>query len=274
MLSRDEILVALTKDNITVAAMLRRLRSYSITGLNITESRHVPAKDVIVKEEDVELLRALAVWSWPREEADRSSVGPLVLASFRLGPRHLAKWSDAPLTLLPRTGWRAKFDLRELRLHTCTGVEATLLARNLEISRPQWIYGELSPAHLVKASSQLGHQLNEILKICDKLAPLGVTVAKRKAYPEDLQTIEFYALDHADAPGQLFTPLQLVIVAGRAGISVGTARAALARLEESGLIARPVLSGDLDFTPEETHLAFIESALRGRYTQIAQNGNS
>jgi hypothetical protein len=101
--------------------------------------------------------------------------------------------------------------------------------------------------------------------MCDELAGLGVRVARRDAYPEDLEVVEFYALHYADQPGQALTPLQIVVIAGRAGMSVGDAYVALARLEESGLIVRPDLKGDPGFTPGEAHLSLIDSELRGSY---------
>jgi hypothetical protein len=263
MVRRDEILAAVAGHDLTVAAMLRRLRRYAISGINLAQSRYVPASEIMAKEDDdADAFRALAAWPLPGDEAARTSAGPLIFSSSRLG-LPLGEVVRRAQRFAPADWPALSFDLATLRHHTCTQAEAILLAQSYSTYRPvRWLHEAFSPAHLAGASEQLGRNFGDILAMCDRLAPLGVTVAMRDAYPEDLQPAEFYALSHIEAAGQALSLLQLVLVAARSGMSVGATHAALARLERSGLAIRPELDGDPEFTPGETHLSFIDSQLR------------
>jgi Caspase domain len=264
MPSRDTILVALADREITVSAMLRRLRRYAITGLNVTESRYVPTRDAIVEEKDKGLLRALAMWSRSGELSERSSVGPIVSASSKLG-MPLGEVIRRAGRFAPE-GWDAPdFELGDLRHHICTEIEASLLSRDLNTYYSRWLSDDLPPGHLAAASSYLGCSLEEILAICDRFAPLGVAVGMRDAYPQDIGVTELHALKCVDIPGCRLSPLQLIYVAGHAGISVGAVHTALSRLEGSGLIVLPELHGDPDFTPGALHISFIEQYLKDKF---------
>jgi hypothetical protein len=264
MWSRDAILVGLADRELTVSAMLRRLRRYAITGLNITESRYVPASETVVEDKDKELLGALALWSRPGEPPERNPVGPLLSSSSSLG-MPLGEVLRRAGRLAPENWDPPSFDLGELRHRTSTRVEVSLLSRELNWYDPRWVSGALLPDHLARASSNLGRPLTDVLAICDRLAPLGVTVAMRGAYPENIEAAELQALSFAEVPGCRLSPMQLLLIAGRAQISAGAARAELKRLERNGLIALPELHGNPDFRPDESHSSFIRQHLSGRF---------
>lgn len=94
--------------------------------------------------------------------------------------------------------------------------------------------------------------------MCDRLEPLGVKVAMREYYPQELEPAEFYALRYADTPGQQLSPLHLVLVAGHPGMDVNSAHSALGRLERCGIIARPNIVGFPEFIPTSKDLTTID----------------
>lgn len=246
-----------------VSTLLRRLRRYAITGLNITESRYVPAIEKLVEDKDKDLIRALVLWARPGEPWEGGSVGPLLQSSFRLR-MPLGEVLRRATRLAPESWDSPGFDLGELRHHTCTGAEASLLSTDFNAFALRWASGALQPDHLARASSTLGQPLADVLATCDRLAPLGVTVAMRAAYPENVEAAELQALSFADAPGYKISAIQLVLVAGGGQMSVGSARAELERLEHNGLIDLPELHGDSEFIPDESHISFVQQYLTGR----------
>lgn len=263
MWSRDAIMTGLADREFTVGALLRRLRRYAITGLNIAESRYVPTSENLVEDKDKQLLRALLLWARPGEPLHRDSVGPLLYSSSIL-QMPLGEVLRRAARLAPENWDAPNFDLGELRHHTSTTAEASLLSRDFSIYAPHWVSDALPPNHLARVSSNLGQPFADVLATCDRLAPLGVTVAMRAAYPENVEAAELQALSFADAPGYSLSPIQLVLVAGGIQTSVGAARTKLERLERNGLIDLPQLYGDPDFTPDESHLLFIQQYLTVR----------
>ena len=259
--SADEMLVSLADPSQTVIARLRRLRRYAITGLNLSAIRYVPPIRSEVKDDDAGFLRALAAWSLPGEPVGGGLAGPLVRASFLL-KQPLGEVLRRAQCLAPEEWSAPNLDLGNLRHHTCTQAEVTLLTRNFYWFRPVWYQGELMPSHLVRASDGLGRPLREILAMCDRLAPLGVRVAMRESYPQELEAVEFYALRYADMSEQEFSLLHLVLVAGYAGMTVDAAHDALGRLERIGMIVRPKLTGRAEFMPSFNDITLIEDYLR------------
>jgi hypothetical protein len=255
----DSILLALAHQDQTATDRLRMLRRYAITGLDLTALRRVPPIDSTFRKEDAPLIRALAAWTPPGEPPCGAVAGPLVQTSRRL---------DQPLGEVLRRarglappGWSApELDLKGLAGYTGTTADATLLSLRVNRDAP-WIQGDLPPSHLVAVSDDLGRPVEEVVVLCDRLAPLGVTVASRDSYPDDLGTEETEALRQVSAPGQRLSLLQLVLIAGHAGISLGTAHRNLARLERRGLLVRPELNALVEFAPTVRDLEFIEQAL-------------
>ena len=265
------LLEALATRGHTVLGQLRRIRRYAITGLDISAARRVPPVNHLVEADDVKekefatLLSAFAAWSEAEEPRKICSAGPLLRTSYtlslplgevlrRLGRLTPADWSIS----MPELG--------DLANHTCTQDEARLLALDNEFYQ-RWPESDIGPAHLAQASDELGRSLNEIIKICDRFLPLGVKVAKRDAYPEDLDLIESVALHYVPEPGQSISPIQLVYIAGRAGASVGMAYDGLDRLERLGILIRPEVIGPRDLTPTRQDLIFIENNLRGKFSR-------
>lgn len=258
----DEVLGALADPDQKVTTRLRRLRRYAITGLNLAAMRYVPPVGSAIKDEDAELLQALAAWTMPGKPVSTFLAGPLVRASLQLG-QPIGEVLRRAQRLAPE-GWSApNLDLGDLRYRTCTEAEVRLLARNFYSYRPLWLKGDLMPSHLVRASDELGRSMPEILAMCDRLAPLGVRVAMRDFYPQELETVEFYALRYADTPGRELSPLHLVLVAGNAGVTVSAAHSALERLERSGIIVRPRIAGLPEFMPTSKDLAIVYTHLCG-----------
>jgi len=257
-----QILGALAHADRPVIAQLRRLRRYAITGLDLSAARRVPPIARSVKDDDAAfLLPAFAAWSNLAGRQEICSAGPLLWASWRLG-QPLGEVVRRVRQLAP-DGWSLPIpELGDLSTYTCTPDEAGFLSHHLGTHGHQWVEGELSPAHLIRASDEFGCSLRDILAMCDRFAPLGVSAAKREAYPEDPDLVETLALRYVSAPGQLLTPLHLVLVAGRAGISVGAAHAGLARLEHHGFLVRPEVTGPAGFTPSRQDLNFVENRLR------------
>lgn len=165
--------------------------------------------------------------------------------------------------LMPEEWTPPQVDLGTLADYTCTVADEKLLSVGLDgftsgVSSP-WVEDDLGPAHVVEASAALGRDVEQILMLCDNLAPLGVTVAGRDRYPADLDSLEAEALCHVLTVSQRLTPLHLVMVAGKVGVSVHNAHRGLGRLERKGLLALPDISSLDDLTPGRRELELIDS---------------
>ena len=260
--SAGRILAALVHPERAVLAQLRRLRRYAITGLDPSAARRVPPITYAIKDKDAEfLLPAFSAWSDVAGRQEIYSAGPLLWASWRLG-QPLGEVLRRLRKLVPE-GWPLLIpDLGALSTYTCTYDEARLLTNDTSFSSYRWVEGEISPAHLMRASDELQRSLSDILAMCDRMAPLGISIACRGAYPEEADLVETLALRCVNVVGNSLTPLQLVLVAGHAGISVGAAYEGLARLEQRGLLVRPEITGPSGFAPTRQDLNFINSRLR------------
>jgi hypothetical protein len=258
----DSILLALAHPDRTAADHLRRLRRYAITGLNLGALRRTPPIGFTFKEEDSPLIRVFAACTYPGEPPREGVAGPLVKTSLELD-QPLGEVLRRARGLIP-SGWSMpEFDLGELAGYTCTSADATLLSRDTDGDAP-WVDVELPPSHLVAVSDDLARPVEEVLALCDRLAPLGVKVASRDAYPEDLGTEETEALRQVFAPGQRLSLLQLALIAGQSGVAIGVAHRNLARLEQRGLIVRPELNDHAEFVPATRDIEFIDQILTTR----------
>jgi hypothetical protein len=260
-LSAEAILRVLAHPDHTVLALLRRLRRYALTGLDLSATRQVPPIAHAIKDDDAdELLPAFTAWSDSAGGREISSAGPLLWASWRLS-QPLGEVLRRMRLLLP-DGWSLSApSLGDLSNHTCTYDEARLLSRNFTTDH-EWIEGEVLPDHIMRFSDEVGRPLKEILAMCDRFTPLGVRVAHREAYQDDFDLVETVALRFAARPGGPLSPLELVVIAGRAGISTGAAYRRLARLEQLGMLVRPGVASSAELTPTRLHLNFIEQELR------------
>ena len=219
------------------------------------------------KDEDADLLHAFAAWAPTAERPGCDIAGPLVKASLELD-QPIGEVLRRARALTP-AGWSAPgIDLAGLSGYTSTAADAILLSRDLDGEGP-WIEGELPPSHLVAVSETLGSPLGEILALCDHLAMLGVRVAGRDRYPRDISTEEAEALGLISSPGQPLSLLQLVLLAGRSAVSVGSAHRKLARLEKRGMLIRPACDQRADFVPSATNVSLIEEHL-----SVAHSGGS
>jgi hypothetical protein len=240
---------------------LRRLRKYAITGLDLSMLRSIPPIDAAVTEEGARLLVAL-VESRPAEGAlEGNSVEPFLLASLdaRLPLREVARRARV---LLAPAGWPVPgVDAEEYADRILTDPERIVLSRDADGVGP-WLLRDMPPAHLAAVSDELGQPMGQVLELCDGLAPLGVTVPGRDAYPAKLDSVESNALRYIDSPGQPLSLLGLVSLAAEAGMSAATVHSRLARLEGLGLLVRPELDGRADVVLTSREIGLIDAELR------------
>ncbi|HXL93306.1 MAG TPA: caspase family protein [Streptosporangiaceae bacterium] len=262
--SAARITRALTHPERTVLSQLRRLRRYAITGLDVSGARRIPPIERIIKDDDDDdddtLLPVVTAWSKSSGAAKINSAGPVLWASYYLS-QPIGEVLRRVQNLVKQDSVVPIIESGELAHRPCTYDEARFLSRSFSMSQHDWIDGDLSPRHLVRASEEFGGTLGDVLTLCDQVAPLGVQVASRAAYPDDVELIELLALRYLSIPGQSLTPLHVIMIAGRAGISVGAAYEGLARLERNGLLVRPQITGPLEFAPARQDLSAIGSQM-------------
>ncbi|MEV6482816.1 caspase family protein [Streptomyces sp. NPDC051576] len=256
----EEILDATAHEKQTVAELLRRLRKFAITGLDLRHLHRCASVDLTFKKEDAPLAGALAAWSPPGLPPSPIIAGSLVKASAQL---------DQPLREVVRraaaaapTGWVGpRAELGQLGDHICTAAETRLLSVRLS-TIPPWTSGPLQPAHIAHAAGELGRDISQILEMCDRFAPLGVSVAGRERYPESLSQVQVEALRHLEAVGSVLTPVQLIHIAGLVGTSYQEVRSELGALEECGLLRLAETNGVVDLVPDADTVGFISYALQ------------
>ncbi|QXJ22964.1 caspase family protein [Actinomadura graeca] len=258
--SVDNMLLALAHPDQTAAERLRRLRRYSITGLDLGHLRECPSIPVTCEDEDdVPLFRALAAWSPPGGPPRRNVAGWLVAASSAMD-KSLGEVLHRAARLAPADWIPPDLDLGDLAGYTCTNAEVTLLSVKVN-GGPPWIEGPLTPAHVMQASAALGREVDQVLTLCDRLAPLGVTVAGRDRYPGGLTSMEVEALRQVYTLGEHLTPLALLLIAGRAGDTFHRVHEGLESLEDKGFLRRPDIGGLPDALPGPEEVRFIETNL-------------
>ncbi|MFC0038821.1 caspase family protein [Actinomadura rayongensis] len=255
-LTADEFLAATIHADRPLATGLRRLRRYAITGLDVSALRHCPPLDLTIeKEEERPLARAFAAWAPPGSPPAVGNARCIIYASAELGlplGQVVARVGD----LMP-DGWTSP-DLGSAGLadYTCTNADVKLVSADMDGVRP-WFDGPLEPFQLVAASGALGREVNEVLALCDMFAPLGMTVAGRDRYPDDLTIMEIETLRYVRTVGRPLTPLNLVMVAAKIGDTLFGLHDGLARLEEQGLIRRPDIAGLPDRRAEPEEFDFL-----------------
>ncbi|MDW5322522.1 caspase family protein [Plantactinospora sp. KLBMP9567] len=239
---------------------LRRLRRFAIVGLDLSAARVIPPLARTFEPDDQVLVLALAAWA-PPGEPPRSAVGgwlgrvstglhiPLDEVLRRAGQLVPPGWS-------PPAG-----DLAALRDHVFNQAELNLFSQDLD-GGPPWIGPSVSPAHVLRASSNLGRPVDQVLALFDKFAPLGYTVAGRDRYPDELTTLEREALRHVHTVGQRLTPLHLLVLSARTGTSTGQIHRDLTRLAGTGLLRLPDMNAYPDFTPTDAERAFAVDDLQ------------
>jgi hypothetical protein len=262
----DRILKAAAQPEHQPADLLRRLRKFAITGLDLRELRRCPPLLKTFKEEEAPIVRALAAWTPPGQPRPTLVAGWLVKTSAEL---------DKPLGEVLRLadelileGWTAPtLDLGELADKICTAADAKLVSVDLD-GLPPWVQNDLQPDHVAHAAAELGRGIDQILEMCDRLSPLGVIVAGRDRYPESLAPVESEALRHVKAVGERLTAIHVVLIAGWAQMSVQRAASELADLERGGLLRLPEIDQWPDFRPDGETLRLINIAMmniRHRY---------
>lgn len=232
--------------------VLRRLRRFAIAGLDL--ARLKPSRDVDSRRgnQDADLLDALAPWPPPETVNDAELVtrliqGIVAYRDYRVGEAR--GQFDATLDHLQELSsarWPGQVsDLRTLITGICPGIWRVLEAAPALVRSV--IRGEvISPAEVVDYCRMYNMSANELLEYCDVLSPLCVVVECRESYPDVLNEIELDALGCVWAPGKWLTPLELAEIADQANVSIGSAHAALAGLENRGMLRRPKLDNRSD----------------------------
>lgn len=266
--SAGRILRSLADSDIAMGAQLRRLRRYAITGLDLSGTRHIPSISHAVKDEDDwALLPAFAAWMNENGQWKLTSPGPLLWASWQLD-QPIGEVFRRLRNLLPNGQSLEMPELGDLATHTCSREDVRLFSRSNSVDSQQWVKVALSPAHLTWVSDDNRSSLSSIIAKCERFSPLGARIAMRDAYPEDLDHIETLALRYVSSPGEQLSPVHLMLIAGQAGTSVGSAHAGLERLERHGLLSLPLVTGPKDFTPGRQEIEFIqEKLLRSRWDE-------
>ncbi|TDD50023.1 hypothetical protein E1286_12870 [Nonomuraea terrae] len=257
--SREHLLEGLADSEESVVSVLRRLRRYAITGLDVSVARAIPPVTRALTDEERPLFAVLTAWLCVGAARDEDSFGHLILASRRL---------DLPLGEVLRRaaelappGWSIpELDLGPLADHVCTEMDARLMSRDWDGMRP-WLTGDIAPSRVADTSVERGLSVKDVLDMYGRFAPLGVRVQGSERYPDDLNPLELEALRLVDHVGQRITRMHLVVVAGRAGLSVHEAHAALARLEVRGLLERPEIAGSPDLRPGRDEVHFVLTCL-------------
>ncbi|WP_424530871.1 HD domain-containing protein [Sphaerisporangium viridialbum] len=257
----DTIVGAVSDRDDTVAVRLKRLRRYAIIGLHLSAMRDVPRLTSPLT--DRWMLHAVSILSGPRRRPQLDAAHSLVLASIA-SECTLGDVLKRVADLAPPDRVPPDIDLGPLNGYMCSDADAKLLSRDNDGLAP-WISGKLTPAQVATKCTALGRSLEQILSMCDQLAPLGVTVVRRDKYPTNLDALECQALKHVETVGQYLTPLELVMLAAQTDTSVHDVHAKLTRLDTIGLITLPDISALPDLTPSHTELEIIDRYLTTTY---------
>ena len=252
----DAILEAITHPEHRASDLLRRLRKFAVTGLNLAELRRCPSLPVTFKDEDAPIIRALAAWSPAGLPRPAVIAGWLVKASSELD-QPLGEVFRRASAIAPEDWIPPALELGALADYICTVADTKLVSRDLD-GEPPWVQEGLSPRHIAHAIAELGRDIDQILIMCERLSPLGVTVASRDLYPSSCEGIEVEALRHLNTTGEALTPMQLVSIAGFTGLSVHDAWSNLRRMEECGMLRLPDISRLKDLAPDGAMLELIE----------------
>jgi hypothetical protein len=250
---------------------LRRLRKYAITGLDLSEFRNMPAFEAIENSRDPALLHLLAPWPPAEEPRPADLVRSLARAAYLLG---------SPLARVIRRAEDLAADRRPNPLPDLTRLlaehmpEAEKALESLRSGAPprsairspgltNLRKERVEPNEVVADIRARRRPLSEILDSYDMLAPIGIKVASRAAYPGELDAIEIEALGRVRTAGQLLDQSQLLLIAGQVKESIGAVRHALTGLADRGLLKLPPLVGPADFIPGDTEIAIIMDRLPG-----------
>lgn len=252
----------------TLRQQLRRLRSYAITGLNVSAVRYVPAHYASDRDGGTLPPAAEQVLFSPHGLSRIDTALALIKISSAMN-RTLADALRLVRDLRPDNVAARELDLTGIAGRTITGEEGALLADILG-GEQERTTASIAPAQLARASVRSGRPIAEVLDLCDSLAPLGLNVARRDAYPRELGGVELQGLRYVSVPGQVLSLTSLVWIGGEAGESVGVVHQSLARLEQRGLLTRPELSGPAEALLTEWGLRLLDSERQGNADETVQ----
>lgn len=267
--SVDDLLSLAADEEESPAARLHRLRRYAITGLDLTAGRQIPPVHHRFHDderppaeglEDAGLLCATAAWA-PPGDPPRQAIGGWLAKASNVLNAPLREVLRRTAAVVPST-WTAPNtrDLGDLLDHVFTGTDLEVFARR-NYRFPPWIGPVVQPAQVAGISGKLGKSVPDVLRMFERFAALGYTVAGRDQYPPDLQPVEHSALLFVDEIGRQLTPLHLFILAGRSSLTVSEVRERLTRLSEAGFIQLPSRDPLPDVSPSEEERAIINDEL-------------
>lgn len=252
----DVLLEAIAHPDQKASDLLRRLRKFVITGLDLSELRRCPSLPMTFKKEDAPIIRALGAWSPPGLSQPSVIAGWLVKTSSSLD-QPLGEILRRANAIAPADWSPPTVELGALADYVCTGADAKLVSRDLT-GRPPWVQSDLPPSHIAHAAGELGRDIDQILAMCDRLSPLGLVVASRDSYPPSCGQYEIEALRHLNSVGEILSPMQLVSIAAFTGLSVHDARSKLGRMQDYGLLQLPDIAGFQDLEADSAILELIE----------------
>jgi Caspase domain len=265
------LLEALSDEEESPAARVRRLRRFAVTGLNLSAAREIPPvhhtftryeSPVPGRTERAGLLTAVAAWAPPGEPPRRAVGGWLVAVSADL-QIPLGEVLRRAGGLVPEDWIPPVTDCRHLADYVCTRNDLNLFAQQPSTyPTPPWIGPLVQPAHLLRVSSALGYPLEQVLERMDWFAPLGYEVAGRDRYPATLTSAEREALRYVETIGSELTKLHLLHVAARTESTLEETTAALRRLSESGILRLPSDIPHADVPVDKDELAILDQELR------------
>jgi HAMP domain-containing protein len=287
-LSGDDLMAIVAVTGCTRRVALRRLRRYAIAGLDLSPCRLVPATDIAEEsraaglvvalvetrrddpatrslaassiravDTDLELLQALAPWPPAGQPQARDLLVALLRATIRF-KRPIAEVADHAQRLAAGRWSGPVPDLARLVADSLPEADRIVEAFGINTVMNWLERGEARASTLARASDRLLWPLGQVLDLCDGLAPVGVRIPGREAYPRELNNIEGAALRRVNAMGQPLTSLDMVRIARDARESVGAAHRALEGLEQRGLLVRPVLTGPSEFVPTRQEIDFVD----------------
>ncbi|GLX93227.1 hypothetical protein Hesp01_11770 [Herbidospora sp. NBRC 101105] len=254
-LFRSTVISIVGREDMPIAAAMKRLRRYAICGLGMERLRDVPPITRMLSATESQLLDACQAWTRPGSPAHPDGIARLAKASAALNIS-IGDVISAVASVIPQ-GWvPPAVDVRTVGKHVCTPEDVRLISVDIDGVAP-WVDRPLSPQDITARVNALGQPADHILRMCDSLAPLGLAVEDRDKYPADLNELELAALRYVDAVGRRLKSTDLLRVAGAAGISFHEAADGLERLQRCGLLELDDVAALPDLTPPEELVDFI-----------------
>ncbi|MFI5841282.1 caspase family protein [Catenuloplanes sp. NPDC051500] len=241
---------------------LTRLRRFAILDLDLSAARNTPAINRALDKNERDVVTALAAWAPPGRTPSIAIGGPLAATSGDLRVP-LRTVLDRAEKLAP-PGWTGpdRSSLTGLLGYTFTANDIKIFYMSNDVAEhaERWTHGIISPAGVANRVLAINQSTDEVLRILDRFAPLGIEVDMRDAYPPEITPVEFEAFRITFCAGRELNHAEIFLLAGQLGQSIGAVREALQRLHESGLIRLPEGGPSREIAPTQDETEAIKSA--------------